>query len=149
MTVEVAIAILYQNGNFLMQLRDNVPNIAAPGCWGFFGGHLDPGETPEMALVRELKEEISYEFSGELVKFGRYPSDRVMRHIFAVPLLVPLAELELKEGWDFALVTVDEILQGERFSKIANQVRPLSSIHRQILLDYLQHSQPLENITDK
>ncbi|MEA5471324.1 NUDIX hydrolase [Spirulina sp. 06S082] len=140
MTVEVAIAILYQNGNFLMQLRDNVPNIAAPGCWGFFGGHLDPGETPEVALVRELIEEISYEFSGTLVKFGCYPSDGVMRHIFTVPLLVPLTQLELKEGWDFALVTPDEILQGERFSEIANQIRPLSSIHRQILLDYLQQN---------
>jgi 8-oxo-dGTP pyrophosphatase MutT (NUDIX family) len=142
MTVEVAIAIIYQNGNFLMQLRDNVPNIAAPGCWGFFGGHLDPGETPEVALVRELVEEISYEFSGTLVKFGCYPSDRVMRHIFAVPLLVPLTQLELKEGWDFALVTPEEIIQGERFSEIANQIRPLSSIHRQILLDYLQLRSP-------
>ena len=140
MTIEVAIAILYQDEYFLMQLRDDIPNIAAPGCWGFFGGHLDPGETPEEALRRELVEEISYEFTETPVKFGCYPSDRVMRHVFAVPLLVPQTQLELKEGWDFALVTPEEVHRGERFSEIANQTRPLSSVHRQILLDYMQHN---------
>jgi hypothetical protein len=33
-----------------MQLRDENPSIVAPGCWGLFGGHLDPGETPEQSL---------------------------------------------------------------------------------------------------
>ena len=42
-----------------MKLRDNFPDMAAPGCGGLFGGQLDPGETPEQALRRELLEEIS------------------------------------------------------------------------------------------
>ena len=57
---EVAIAILHQNNTFLMQLRDDIPGIAYPGHWGFFGGHLDPGETPAAAVHRELLEEIGY-----------------------------------------------------------------------------------------
>ncbi len=58
--VEVAIAILHTPDQFLMQLRDNVPGIMYPGYWGFFGGHIDPGETPEAAVKRELLEEINY-----------------------------------------------------------------------------------------
>ena len=29
---------------------DDLDGIVAPGCWGLFGGHLDPGEQPEQAL---------------------------------------------------------------------------------------------------
>jgi len=30
-----------------------------PDVWDVLGGHLEPGETSEQALVRELREEIS------------------------------------------------------------------------------------------
>ncbi|NEQ86119.1 MAG: NUDIX domain-containing protein, partial [Moorea sp. SIO2I5] len=50
--VQVAIAILYRQGQFLMQLRDNIPGILYPGLWGLFGGHIEPGETPIEALKR-------------------------------------------------------------------------------------------------
>ncbi len=32
-----------------------------PGVWDVIGGHLEPGETPERALVREIQEEIGVE----------------------------------------------------------------------------------------
>jgi 8-oxo-dGTP diphosphatase len=56
MPAEVALALLERNGRWLMQLRDDVPGIVGPGCWGLFGGHLDPGETAQQALERELLE---------------------------------------------------------------------------------------------
>lgn len=33
--ISVAIAIIYQDGKYLMQLRDDLPTIAYPGVWGF------------------------------------------------------------------------------------------------------------------
>jgi 8-oxo-dGTP pyrophosphatase MutT (NUDIX family) len=54
MVVDVALAMLQRDGPWLMQLRDHTPTIVVPGCWGLFGVHLDPGETPEQALRREL-----------------------------------------------------------------------------------------------
>ena len=37
MAVEVALAMLQRDGRWLMQLRDEIPNIVAPGCLGLFG----------------------------------------------------------------------------------------------------------------
>jgi len=52
MAVEVALAMLHQEGRWLMQLRDETPNIVALDCWGLFGGHLDQGETPAPARLQ-------------------------------------------------------------------------------------------------
>ena len=34
--IEVTAAILHQDGQFLLQLRDDFPHIVYPGVWGFF-----------------------------------------------------------------------------------------------------------------
>jgi 8-oxo-dGTP pyrophosphatase MutT (NUDIX family) len=135
---EVAIAIIPSQDHFLMQLRDDVPGIAAPGQWGFFGGHLEPGEDPATALKRELYEEIRYTLTSPPVKFGEYPDQHVQRHIFVCPLTVPLDQLVLQEGWDLGLVSPAAIQQGEQYSPVAQEVRPLSVLHRQILLDFME-----------
>ncbi len=134
--VHVAIAILYHQGQFLLQLRDNIPGIVYPGHWGLFGGHLEPGETPAIALERELLEEISY-VPPVLWEFDHYPSPRVIRHVYHGPLTVSVEDLVLKEGWDLGLWTPEEIRQGKRYSEQANQVRPLAHPPQQILLDFL------------
>lgn len=134
---EVAIAILYQNQQFLMQLRDDIPGIFWPGHWAFFGGHLDPGETPEAAMIRELQEEIAY--SPPQVKlFERYEDVQVIRHVFYAPLTVPISELELNEGWDLGLFSLEDVRRGDRFSDRANQVRPLGTPHQKILLEFCE-----------
>lgn len=135
--IEVAIAILYCSERFLMQLRDNIPGILYPGCWGFFGGHIEPGETPEEGLKRELLEEISYS-PPNLIKFDCYRNAQVIRHVFHAPLTVELDQLVLKEGWDMGLLTPEQIRTGCCYSKKADQVRPLGHPHQRILLDFLE-----------
>ena len=135
--VEVALAILYRPGQFLMQLRDNIPGILYPGCWGFFGGHLEPGEVPEEGIKRELLEEIAYVPPG-LVKFGCYSDSEVIRHIFHAPLTVELDELVLGEGWDMGFLTPEQIRAGSAYSAKAGLVCPLGTPHHQILLDFLE-----------
>ena len=133
---QVAVAILYRQGRFLMQLRDDIPTILYPGYWAFFGGHLEAGETPEQGLRRELLEEIRYAVPPPRL-FGYYEEPHVFRHVFHAPLTVELEELVLGEGWDFDLVSPEEIQRGERYSQRAGQVRSLAHPHRQILLDFL------------
>ena len=133
--ISVAIAILHQDNQFLMQLRDNIPTILYPGYWAFFGGHIEAGETPEEAVVREIFEEIDYEMKApQFLMSGE--SNQVIRHVFHEPLTVPLSALTLKEGWDFDLVTVDDLRRGDRFSQRANQIRPIGAIHAEILLQF-------------
>jgi 8-oxo-dGTP pyrophosphatase MutT (NUDIX family) len=132
--IEVAIAILPADGKFLMQLRDNIPTILYPGLWGLFGGHIEAGETPEIAVKREIMEEIGYELTDPQ-KFGCYSDARIVRHVFYVPLTVNIDKLVLGEGWDFGLLTPEQIAA---YSPIANEERPIGSVHQQIMTDFIE-----------
>lgn len=132
----VAIAIIYQNDKYLMQLRDNFPHIANPGVWGLFGGHIESGEDPEAGLKRELIEEINYPVE-QLRGFRCYADNKVIRYVFSCPLVVSIDQLELNEGWDFGLLTIAEINSGYGYSQKSGQSKPLGAIHRQIMLDFI------------
>ncbi|MGK7952308.1 MAG: NUDIX domain-containing protein [Xenococcaceae cyanobacterium] len=134
--VEVAMAVIYQNERLLMQLRDDIPGILYPGCWGLFGGHLEPGETPEAGLKREVEEEISYTIVAPL-KLGCYNDEKVIRHIYYAPLSVPVEALSLQEGWDLGLVSIPDIQRGICYSEKAGTEKPLGDIHQKILLDFI------------
>ena len=134
MAVEVALAMLQRDGRWLMQLRDEIPTIVAPGCWGLFGGHLDPGETPEQALRRELLEEISWQPTVvELVMLHHI--HRRTAHVFLSELSVPLEQLQLLEGQDMALVSPEDLLAGSIWSRRLGSHRPLADG----LLEVMQH----------
>lgn len=136
--ISVAMAIIHQNGKYLMQLRDNIPNILYPGVWGFFGGHLEPGEKPQEGLKRELIEEINYSVE-EFTEFRCDVGEQYIRYFYSCPLVVPLEKLELKEGWDLDLLSPAEIQQGYGYSPKAG-LRPLGDIHRQTMLDFIASS---------
>lgn len=135
---QIAIAILYQGDNLLMQLRDDIPGIAWPGHWGLFGGHIEPGETPEIAVKREVTEEIGYTLPDSFSLFGCYADEKVMRHVFQAPLEVPLNQLVLSEGWDMGFLTLEDVKRGSCYSEKAGGFKPLGPPHQKILLDFYQ-----------
>mgnify|MGYP001309737571 CR=1 FL=1 len=56
MKLVVACSLIDIDGRILLSKRlDNAP---MGGFWEFPGGKIEPDETPEIALVRELKEEL-------------------------------------------------------------------------------------------
>jgi 8-oxo-dGTP diphosphatase len=55
----VACALADVDGRVLIAQRPEGKTLA--GLWEFPGGKLDPGERPEAALIRELKEELGIE----------------------------------------------------------------------------------------
>jgi 8-oxo-dGTP diphosphatase len=55
----VAAALVDADGRVLIAQRPEGKQLA--GLWEFPGGKLDAGERPEIALIRELKEELGIE----------------------------------------------------------------------------------------
>ena len=55
----VAVALVDPDGRVLLARRP--PGKALAGLWEFPGGKVDPGERPEAALIRELREELGIE----------------------------------------------------------------------------------------
>ena len=51
-----AVALIDRDGRVLLAQRPEGKSMA--GLWEFPGGKIEPGETPEAALVRELYEEL-------------------------------------------------------------------------------------------
>jgi 8-oxo-dGTP diphosphatase len=52
----VVAALVHEAGRILMSRRR--PDQAMPNLWEFPGGKVEPGEHPEAALIREVREEL-------------------------------------------------------------------------------------------
>jgi 8-oxo-dGTP diphosphatase len=86
----VSAGIIYRNGRVLVGQRRGVDRH--PYKWEFPGGKVEPGETPQQALVRELREELQIEATvgSELARYEHeYPGgSRVHLLFFVIPKFV-------------------------------------------------------------
>ena len=72
--VQVVAAILERDGKVLIGRRQ--PDQSHPLKWELPGGKVEPGETPEQALARELEEELS---------IGNAAGPEIMRYEYQYP----------------------------------------------------------------
>ena len=98
----VATCLLFdRNKKLLIYLRDNKAEISFPNHWDLFGGIIEPNETPEQALVREVKEELGIELKS-FKKFREYESFTIekpnRKYVFYSQINFLPEELTLHEG---------------------------------------------------
>jgi len=114
--VDVAVGVLIDaEGRFLLTSRP--PGKVYAGYWEFPGGKVEPGETVEQALRRELHEELGIAIGPALpwqVELVDYPHARVRLHFCKV--LAWQGDFEMREGqamaWEQLPVRVAPVLPG-------------------------------------
>ena len=108
--LEVSKAIIYHRNDYLLQLRDHAPSIVYAGYWSFFGGAIEPGETPWQALQRELAEELEWQpDTGAYLYDWVNPEHPCRIHFFTVPFTGQRSTLVLHEGQDLGWFSLDDV----------------------------------------
>ena len=113
---DAAVALIVVDGSrYLMQLRDQKPNIFYPGHWGLFGGALEPNEDAAVALKRELKEELRLDvaecryFTNFTFDYGQHGT--VFRRFYEIAIPgFALEKLTLSEGAEMRAFPASELL---------------------------------------
>jgi 8-oxo-dGTP diphosphatase len=75
-----ACALVDADGRVLLAQRPEGKSMA--GLWEFPGGKVDPGETPEAALIRELHEELGIDTWRKLPRADSPSPPTAMTRIF-------------------------------------------------------------------
>lgn len=60
-----AVTAVIREGDRILLHRRSLESRGQPGKWENAGGEIDEGETPEVAIVREIKEELGVDFTIE------------------------------------------------------------------------------------
>lgn len=79
-----AVALVDADGRVLLAQRP--PGKAMAGLWEFPGGKVQPDETPERALIRELREELGIDTAESCLAPLAFASHRYERFHLLMPL---------------------------------------------------------------
>lgn len=80
----MAVALVDGDGRVLLAQRP--AGKAMAGLWEFPGGKVHPGETPEAALIRELREELALDTQESCLAPFTFASHRYDRFHLLMPL---------------------------------------------------------------
>ena len=81
-----AVALIDVDGRVLLAQRPEGKSMA--GLWEFPGGKVEEGETPEVALIRELKEELTIDVTEACLAPFTFASHTYEKFHLLMPLYV-------------------------------------------------------------
>ncbi len=103
-------AILEKDGRIIIAQRKSKDHLA--GKWEFPGGKIEPGETPEKCLARELNEEFNIEVSvGDFLGSIIYHYDHISIELMAFRTIWVGGEINSTDHNDYKWVTIHELDQ--------------------------------------
>ena len=112
---EISVLVLNNQGQVLLQKR-SANKKYFPNTWALCTGHVENGETPKEAALRELNEELGVTVSLEQIfsfSFGKFDSQNT--YFFYVICNLSVDEFSIQEEelsevqWFFVPVVIDMI----------------------------------------
>ena len=112
---EISVFVLNNQGQVLLQKR-SANKKYFPNTWALCTGHVENGETPKEAALRELNEELGVSVSLKQIfsfSFGKFDSQNI--YFFYVICNLPVDEFSIQEEelsevqWFFVSVVIDMI----------------------------------------
>lgn len=106
-TIRVVAAVIHREDKIFATVRGYGE---FKGQWEFPGGKIEPGETPQQALIREIQEELDVKVEvGNLIETIEYdyPSFHLSMDCFWC--IVTDGEITLKEAEDSRWLNKDEL----------------------------------------
>ena len=107
-TVNVVAALILNDEKRVLAVK--CADSKFDGGWEFPGGKIEPGESPQAALAREIAEELEVHISVEQLVYTvemDYPAFHLSMQCFACRLLS--GTLQLHEHTDFRWLAADEL----------------------------------------
>ena len=104
--VRVVAAVIESGGRYLITQRRSAAVL--PNLWEFPGGKVEPGESDEDALRREIRERLDADVKvSQMISFVRHPYERytVDLHLYECELL---SDVRRRAVQDFRWIRSDE-----------------------------------------
>jgi mutator protein MutT len=129
MTKRIAVVVFMDNsGNVILQKRGS--HSKSGEKYGFWGGGIEEGETPDQAIARELKEELNWcpkELNYKLnLEFGMISGPLkgwgFVIFVYQSPITEKLGRVKIGEGDGIYKTTVKEILASPEFDEVDKEI---------------------------
>lgn len=93
-TKEVSIAIIFDSNDHVLLVKRSDNDQWEPGKWALVGGGIEPNETPQDAIKREVMEEVGLTIDDFIYRFTM-TKPSINEHIFVVKKPISIGDIKL------------------------------------------------------